>query len=108
MLTVECPMAPADSHDLGQVYENCRLDLVALVRGKLDRRLGTRVDAEEIVQDAFLCATARWPEPITLGLPVLAWLKRIVLNRLVDRYREHLAKGKDYRLDVGLPDGQAD
>jgi len=72
---------------------------------RLDSRLAGRLDAADVVQEAFLAARERLPrflrEP---RVPVIVWLRGVVLDALVDVHRRHLgAKMRDAGREVPLP-----
>jgi RNA polymerase sigma-70 factor (ECF subfamily) len=81
-----------------------RSDLVALYRERIkrmvalrmDRRLQSRVDASDIVQDASLEATRRLDEYFTQSKPMdfFVWLRWIANDKLVDAQRFHLGAQK--------------
>src|SRR5262249_12847477 len=58
---------------------------------RFDRRLATRVDPSDIVQESLLEAAARMDEYVrTRPLPFYPWLRRIASDRLADAARRHL------------------
>ena len=58
----------------------------------MDRRLRGRVDAADVVQDAFVEATAHRAEYFrTPALPLFLWLRGVVGNKLLEVHRHHLA-----------------
>lgn len=65
--------------------------LVRMVAFRLDPRLRGRIDAPDIVQDAFVEASAhraayfRAPE-----VPLFLWLRGVVSNKLLEVHRHHL------------------
>ena len=80
--------------------------LLRIAELRLDPRLTGRLDAADVVQEAFLVARERLPrflrEP---RVPVFVWLRGVVLDTLVDVHRRHLgAKMRDAGREVRLPD----
>ena len=78
-----------------------RLRIVGL---RLNPRLAGRLDAADVVQEAFLEASKRLPrfvhEP---RVPVFIWLRGVVLDTLVDLHRRHLGTGmRDAGREVSL------
>jgi RNA polymerase sigma-70 factor (ECF subfamily) len=63
-----------------------------MVAFRLDARLQGRVDAADVVQDAYLEAADhrpdyfRHPEPV----PLFLWLRKIVVNKIHETHRHHL------------------
>jgi len=79
--------------------------LLRIVDLRLDPRLAGRLDAADVVQEAFLVARERLPrflrEP---RVPVFVWLRGVLLDTLVDIHRRHLgAKMRDAGREVPLP-----
>lgn len=74
--------------------------------GFLERRLGSRPDAEEVLQGAYLRAIERGlPEAEGDGL--VAWFYRVLRNALTDRARRRDAEGRSTeRLARELADAQ--
>src|SRR5687768_2136661 len=73
----------------------------------LDPRLRGRVDAADVVQDAYLEATAnrdayfREPEAV----PIFLWLRGVVRNKLLEVHRHHIGTmmrdaGREVSLDL--------
>ena len=85
-----------------------RLQCVAAFR--LDDRLGGRVDAADVVQEAFVEATARRAEFFEQSAqPLFLWLRWMVGNTLLDLHRQHLgAQRRDVKREVRCPDGSGD
>jgi RNA polymerase sigma-70 factor (ECF subfamily) len=79
-----------------------------MVSIRLDRRLATRVDPSDVVQEALLEAAARLDEYVgNRPLPFYPWLRRIAVDRLGDAYRRHSLAGRrsvQREEPPGLPD----
>ncbi|HBE71576.1 MAG TPA: RNA polymerase subunit sigma [Planctomycetaceae bacterium] len=83
---------------------SARSDLVALYRDRIkrmvslrmDRRLQSRVDASDIVQDASLEATKRLDEYFakTDSMDFFVWLRWLAIDKLLDTHRFHLGAQK--------------
>jgi RNA polymerase sigma-70 factor (ECF subfamily) len=70
-----------------------------MVDVRLDRRLQARVDASDVVQDAYLEVAQRLDEYLRdPKLPLFLWLRLVVGQRLMKLHRQHL--GTQMR-DVG-------
>ena len=75
-------------HELLELY---RQDLRRMVAARLDRRIGVRVDASDVVQDALFDAWRRMDDYLTdRPLPFLAWLRQITSERIIDTHRRHI------------------
>jgi RNA polymerase sigma-70 factor (ECF subfamily) len=72
---------------------------------------GSRSAAEELAQDAFLAALRRWDRISQYEDPA-AWVKRVVSNRSVSRFRrlgaEARARVRMGRVDYTIPEGDVD
>jgi RNA polymerase sigma-70 factor (ECF subfamily) len=81
--------------------------LVKMVRLRMDRRLQGRVDAEDILQEAYLDAAQRLREyAANPPLSFFLWLRFLVAQKLVDAQRHHLGVGKrNAELEVSLVRG---
>ena len=76
-------------HALLDFYRN---DLVRMAQSRLDRRIGVRVDASDIVQDALIDAWRRLDVYLQeRPLPLLPWLRQIVGERIIDTHRRHIS-----------------
>jgi RNA polymerase sigma-70 factor (ECF subfamily) len=65
--------------------------LQAMIGFRLDPRLRRRVDAADVMQDAFIAATARRAEFFGQSTqPLFLWLRWMVGNTLLDLHRHHL------------------
>jgi RNA polymerase sigma-70 factor (ECF subfamily) len=66
-----------------------RLERVSAFR--MDARLRGRVDAADVVQEAFIAATARRAEFFQQSTqPLFLWLRLMVSNTLLEPHRHHL------------------
>lgn len=75
----------------------------------MDRRLRGRLDAADVVQEAFIAATIRQAEFFGQSAqPLFLWLRWMVGNTLLELHRYHLgAQMRDVKREVhsgGLPD----
>src|SRR5438874_12825805 len=65
--------------------------LCRMVAFRLDRRLRGRVDAADVVQDAFAEASDHRGEYFHQpSAPLFLWLRGIVFNKLLEIHRHHL------------------
>jgi len=71
---------------------------------RLDRRLQARVDASDVIQEAFLEAYERFPEYArTRPASFFLWLRFLTRQRLVTLHRRHVGtQGRDPRREVSL------
>jgi RNA polymerase sigma-70 factor (ECF subfamily) len=69
--------------------------LARMVAFRLDPRLHGRVDAADVVQDAFLEASAHRADYFrNAGVPLFLWLRGVVSNKLLEVHRHHLGTRK--------------
>jgi RNA polymerase sigma-70 factor, ECF subfamily len=79
----------------GQLLARHRERLRRMVAVRMDRRLLTRVDPSDVVQEALADAARKLPEYLLQQpLPFYPWLRRLAWERLVKLYHRHIAAGK--------------
>ena len=91
-----------DASALGQLLEWHRPQLRMMVQLRMDRHLQTRVDASDVLQEAFLEASARLDEFIrNPAVPFYLWLRTITGQQLLAAYRRHCGtQGRDARREI--------
>src|SRR5215831_10024726 len=94
-----------DDSALAALFDGYRARLRRMIRLRLDRRLSGRVDASDVLQEAYLdvrkrlAEYARDPE----AMPFHLWLRLIAAQRLADVHRYHLgAQMRDAGMEVSL------
>ena len=81
--------------------------LQRIVDLRLDPRLAGRVDASDVLQEAFLEACKRLPRYLdNPSVPVFIWLRGVTLDTLIHVHRRHLAEMRDAGRDVSLHAGR--
>jgi RNA polymerase sigma-70 factor, ECF subfamily len=93
-----------DGPALGQLLELYRAYLVVLARVQIGRRLQSKVDASDLVQEAFLGAYRDFPQfRGTTEKEFLAWLRQILASLLANLVRHYRgAQRRDVRLERHL------
>jgi RNA polymerase sigma-70 factor (ECF subfamily) len=78
--------------------------LARMVTFRLDPRLHGRVDASDVVQEAYLAAAEHRDDYFRHdGLPLFLWLRGVVGNKLLEIHRHHLGtRRRDAARDVPL------
>jgi len=77
-----------DSAALGELLAQYRSQLTQIAKIRMDRRLQSRVDATDIIQEAFMEAINRFPEFVSQEkLPFFLWLRLITLQKLMQTHR---------------------
>ena len=93
-----------DSAAWGVLMERHRDRLRRMVALRLDRRLQGRIDASDIIQEAFTDAVGRLEEySRDPSMPFFLWLRFLVGQRLADQHRHHLGiKARDAGREISL------
>src|SRR5215813_2490133 len=96
-----------DEAALATLVERHRDRLERMVRLRMDRRLQGRVDASDVVQDAYLAVRRKFPQySADSPLPFFLWLRLEVGQKLVDVHRFHLGtQMRDAGQEVSLHRG---
>ncbi len=78
--------------------------LLRIIDLRLDPRLAGRVDAADVLQEAFLEAQKRLPRFLEhTAVPVFVWIRGVVLDAIVHVHRRHLgAQMRDATRDMSL------
>jgi RNA polymerase sigma-70 factor (ECF subfamily) len=96
--------AAGDAAAWGALLNAEQTRLVRMVAFRMDPRLRGRIDAADVVQDAFVQASAKrdayFREP---ALPLFLWLRGVVSNKLLELHRHHLGtRMRDAKREVSL------
>jgi RNA polymerase sigma-70 factor (ECF subfamily) len=96
-----------DEDALAVLVQRYRDRLERMVRLRLDRRLQGRVDAADVVQEAYLAVRVKFPQySADPRLPFFLWLRLEVGQKLVDVHRFHLGtQMRDAGQEVSLHRG---
>src|SRR5947209_19488983 len=98
-----------DGRALAALFEQHRQRLRRMVELRLDPRLRGRLDASDVVQEAFLDVAGDLDAYLTdPKLPPLLWLRLHVGRRLMRLHRQHLGTrmrdaGREIGIDPGPP-----
>jgi RNA polymerase sigma-70 factor (ECF subfamily) len=93
-----------DPGALGELFERHRDRLRRMVELRMDPRLHGRVDASDVLQDAFLDVARRAESYLSdPKLPIFLWLRLVVSDRLASSHRHHLGTAlRDAGREVSL------
>ena len=93
-----------DQQALNDIFSRHRERLRRVVDMRLDMRLQARIDASDVIQDAYLEAATRLGEYLRdPRLPLFLWLRLVVGERLCELHRHHLgAQMRDAGREVSL------
>lgn len=93
-----------DREAFNEVFTRHRSRLRRMVEMRMDWRLQARLDASDVIQDAYVEAVTRMDEYLRdPALPVFLWLRLIVGEWLIRLHRHHLgAKMRDAGREISL------
>jgi RNA polymerase sigma-70 factor (ECF subfamily) len=96
-----------DEAALAEVFDSHRARLKRMVKLRLDRRLQGRIDASDVLQEAYLDLAQRLPEYAREPkVPFFLWLRLVTGQRLAQVHRRHLgAAMRNADLEVSLYQG---
>src|SRR5262245_4356996 len=93
-----------DEEALNALFARHRPRLRRMVDMRLDRRLQARIDASDVIQEAYVEVVTRLNEYLNQpSYPLLLWLRLIVGERLLKLHRHHLGtQMRDAGLEVSI------
>lgn len=93
-----------DRKALAELFDRYRARLRRMVDLRMDPRLRTRLDASDVLQEAYLDVAKDLPPYLAnQKLPPLLWLRLHVGRRLITLHRHHLgAKMRDAGMEISL------
>ncbi len=100
--------------DLPVLIDRHRGRLRLMVQLRLDRRVQARVDASDVLQEAFLDAAERYEDyQASPTMPPFLWLRFLVGQRLLLAHRKHLgvkarAAAREVSLFRGTPEANSE
>lgn len=96
--------ARGDAATLGRLLEQYRHYLRLLARIEIGRKLQGKLDASDVVQDAFLDAHRYFPNFRGTAEPqFVVWLREILAGTLANQLRRYFGtQARDPRLEIGL------
>lgn len=96
---IQLQLAQKDKNAWSQILANQRQRLRNMIDARMDLQIKGRVDASDVIQDAYLEATERLPEYLANpGVPFYIWLRSLTAQRLALAHRQHLGtKARDAR-----------
>jgi len=97
-------LARNDSAELGRLLESYRNYLRMLARIQIGRRMQGKVDASDVVQEAFLDAHKYFPNFRGTDEPqLMKWLREILAGTLSNQVRRYFGtQARDPRMEVGI------
>jgi RNA polymerase sigma-70 factor (ECF subfamily) len=96
-----------DTEAMGRLLEAHRKRLRRMVQLRLDPRLQGRIDASDVLQEAYLEATRRLAEYLREpGMPFYLWLRFLTGQKLLEVRRRHLGtQARDAAREISLHQG---
>src|SRR5580704_3416195 len=93
-----------DQAALNEVFARHRARLRRMVELRLDRRLQARIDASDVIQEAYVDVVGRFDDYLREpNYPLFLWLRLIVVERLLKLHRHHLGtQMRDAGLEVSI------
>ena len=93
-----------DKEALNELFARHRPRLRRMVDLRLDRRLQARIDASDVIQEAYVEVVSRLDEYLSEpSYPLFLWLRLIVGERLLKLHRHHLGtQMRDAGLEVSI------
>lgn len=81
--------------------------LKRLISLRMDPRLAGRIDASDVIQDAYLDATRRLEEYLANpSIPFFIWLRLLTVQKLAELHRRHIGtKARDATREISLHGG---
>jgi RNA polymerase sigma-70 factor (ECF subfamily) len=98
------PAEPGDKRELADLFEQHRERLTQMVRLRMDRRLQGRVDASDVIQEAYIECANRFAEyREDPSMPLYLWVRFLTGQKLIDLHRKHVGvKMRDAGQEVSL------
>src|SRR5579871_516357 len=93
-----------DQAALNELFTQHRARLRRMVELRLDRRLQARIDASDVIQEAYVDAVTRLEEYLRdPRYPLFLWLRLLVGERLLKLHRHHLGtQMRDAGLEISI------
>jgi RNA polymerase sigma-70 factor (ECF subfamily) len=102
-------VAAGDQAVWGDLLERARPRLRRMVELRLDPRLQGRLDASDVIQEAYLTASAQLAEYLKKPtIPFFLWLRLVTGQKLVELHRHHLrTKARNAGRQVSIHRGRS-
>jgi RNA polymerase sigma-70 factor, ECF subfamily len=93
-----------DETALAEAFSLHRDRLWQMIRFRMDARLHSRIDADDILQEAYLAAAQRIEHYVKKeSNSLFVWLRQIATQTMIDVHRRHIgAKMRDARREVSI------
>ena len=96
-----------DRQALAELFSLYRTRLRRMVEFRMDRRLQGRVDASDVLQEAYIDAEQRVRHYLAKPeMSFFVWLRQVAIQRMIDVHRRHLdAQMRDAKQEVPIHRG---
>lgn len=93
-----------DLQALGDLLQHYREKLLRIIHFRMDPRLRSRLDADDILQDAYIESNSRFADYVAnQEMPFFLWLRFIAIQKLFQLHRKHLgAQIRDAAREVSI------
>jgi RNA polymerase sigma-70 factor (ECF subfamily) len=99
---------PVERAELERLLEQHRSCFVAVVSRRINPSLTARLDAEDVVNDAYVRACERWAEVRDRpDFSPFAWLYQLVRDCLAEAWRRETRDCRDLRAQMPWPDSSS-
>lgn len=97
-------LAQGDPAALGKLFEQHQQRLLHIIRVRLDPRMASRIDPEDVLQEVYLDAAMRIHHYVENSEhSFFVWLRLVTNQTMANLYRRHLGtKKRDARRDVSI------
>jgi RNA polymerase sigma-70 factor (ECF subfamily) len=97
-----------DQHALAELFARFSPSLRRMVSWRMDRRLSSRIDPSDVLQEVYIDATQRIDAYLDKPeMPFSLWLRLLTGRRLLELHRQHLgARMRDASLELSLDQGR--
>lgn len=105
--------AAGDGSAAQKLLSRQRRRLKSMISVRMDRRLASRIDPSDVVQETLIEAARQLPEYLrNPALPFYPWIRQLAMQQLIRQHRRHLrAKARSLRREqqhaLPLPDHSA-
>ena len=99
--------AEGDDSATDALFSRYQQRLKRMIELRMNRRLLGRIDASDVLQDAYLDAASRLSDYLQKQeSPFYLWLRRITYHKIIDVHRQHLGvQGRDAGMEISLHRG---
>jgi RNA polymerase sigma-70 factor (ECF subfamily) len=99
--------ASGEEGALGALWQRHYARLRRMIRLRLDRRIQSRVDPSDVLQEAFIDLADRLPDFVRdRPMPIFLWIRLVAAQRLMQVHRRHLGAAlRDAGREISLHHG---